>query len=54
MTILQLDTPDAQPPMNLYPEIIGGQKCAELLHSTYETVILALESSLHAMPHMAS
>jgi len=54
MTTLQLDTLDMQQPMNLYPEITGGQKCAELLHSTYETVILALESSLRAISYMAS
>jgi len=54
MTTLQLDTLDVQQSMNLYPEITGDQKCAELLRSMYETVILALESSLHAMPHTGS
>ena len=38
MTILQLDTLDVQRLVNLYPEITGGQRCAELLCSTYETV----------------
>jgi len=54
MTTLQLYTLDVQQPMNLHPEITGGQKCVELLHSMYETVILVLESSLHAMLHTGS
>jgi len=53
MITLQLDTLDVQQLMNLYLEITGGRKCAELLRSIYETVILVPGSSLHAMPHMA-